>query len=363
MDVSASSLWIQTGLAVAGAVAGVLLHLKWHPLRRELSDAWDMMLCMPWLTVLTAVLMLLAEVGGERWVRPVGALNELLVWREMVVPLVLEALMMLGRLLHGLLPVWPLALLLPVALGLLSWRVLRFPYRYGPRRQLPVERWLLLAGMVLSWVWLGLEGCHVWVASLPEWLEALRDGLRLLFMALTMAICQVLLIRLVIAWVEPEHPDDRRDLGLAAEHTFARWRSLVALAVLDLLWLLLPAVGAPSGMARWLLLEALFVFAAVPVAVARVPGTVLVQGAFALQMLWRALPALVALALTAVAVLCVVLYASSVLMGLTVPGLWSGLLLPVHALVLATVRNWVFLAAVITLLRHGLKPSALGPAA
>ena len=60
MDVTPTSLWIQTGLALAGAVAGVMLHLKWHPLRRELSEAWDIMTGMPWLTVLGAALMLMA---------------------------------------------------------------------------------------------------------------------------------------------------------------------------------------------------------------------------------------------------------------------------------------------------------------
>lgn len=364
MDVTPTSLWMQTGLALAGAAAGVMLHLKWHPLRRHFSDAWDMMTGMPWLTVLGAALMLMAEVSGERWVSAAWSVNDLMSWRDVALPLALSALTEQARMLHGLLPVWPAALMLPVALTLLSWRVLRFPYRYGPRRQLPVERWLLLAGMVLSWGWLILEICHV-TRSMPEWLEALRFGLRVMFMALAMAFSQVMLIRLVIAWEEPEHPDDQRDLGLAAEHTFARWRSLVALAVLDLLWLmLLPADGAPVGAARWLLLEAMFLFAAVPLAVARVPGTILDQGAHAMRMLMRALLPLIGMTISAVVVLGLVRYASALIMGLTGQDNWRTLvLLPVHALVLATVRNWVFLATVLTLLRHGLKPSSPGRAA
>ncbi len=361
MDVTPSSLWIQAGLALTGAVAGVMLHLKWHPLRRQLSDAGDIITGMPWLTVLAAALMLMAEVSGERWVRPLGSLNDLLVWREVAAPLALEALMEQGRMLHGLLPVWPLALILPVALALLSWRVLRFPYRYGPRRQQPLERWLLLAGMVVSWMWVILEIVHA-TRGLAEWQETIRVGLRSIYLAVTMALSQVMLIRLVIAWEEPEQPNDQKDLGLALEHTFARWRSLVALSVLDLLWpLLLNADGSPTGVSRWLLLEAMFLFVAVPVAVARVPGSSLTQGAAAMQMLWRALLPLIGITITAVVVLSLVRYASGLIMGLMRLDDWrTVVLIPVHALVLATVRNWVFLATVLTLLRHGFKPSTSG---
>lgn len=356
MDVTPTSLWIQTGLALAGAVAGVMLHLKWHPLRRQLSDAWDIMMGMPWLTILGAALMLMAEVAGERWVRSAWTVNDLIDWRGMALPLGLAAATEQARMFHGLLPVWPGAVLLPVALSLLSWRVLRFPYRYGPRRQQPVERWLLLAGMAVSWIWVAVEVGHV-TRAMPEWLEAVRLGLRAIFSALTMAFSQVLIIRLILAWEEPEHPDDQKDLGLAVEHTFARWRSLVALAVLDLLWLLLlPADGAPVGLSRWLLLEAMILFGAVPLAVARVPGTPLAQGAAAMQILLRGALPLVGMMLTGVVVLGLVRYASALIMDMTGPDNWRTLLLlPVHALVLATVRNWVFLASVLTLLRHGLK--------
>jgi len=73
---------MQTGLALTGAVAGVMLHLKWHPLRRQLSDAWDIMTGMPWLTVLGAALMLMAEVSGERWVSAAWSVNDLMSWRD-----------------------------------------------------------------------------------------------------------------------------------------------------------------------------------------------------------------------------------------------------------------------------------------
>jgi hypothetical protein len=358
MAVSPSSLWLQTGLAMLAVVIGVLLHLKWHPLRRHLSDAWDLMTGMPWLTILSAALMLMAEVAGERWVRPAWSFNELLVWRDVVQPLFLEALLEEARMMHGLLPVWPVALLLPLALVLLSWRVIRFPYRYGPRRQQPCERWLLTAGMVLSWGWILLEIAHV-TRPVPEWLETLRLALRAVFSAVTMALSQVMLIRLVIAWEEPEHPDDQKDIGLAAEHTFARWRSLVGLAALDLLWLmLLQAQESPGGLSRGLLIEAMLLFLAMPLAVARVPGPMLDQGAKAMRILGRAFLPLLGMTVTVVLLLMLTRYASALIQGMTGPGTWLTLvLLPLHALVLATVRNWVFLACVFTLLRHGFKPS------
>jgi hypothetical protein len=75
-------------------------------------------------------------------------------------------------------------------------------------------------------------------------------------------------------------------------------------------------------------------------------------------MLGKALPAMVAVTLTSVSVLLLARYASGLLMGLVAESSWQTLVfVPVHALALATVRNWVFLASVLTLLRHGLNSS------
>lgn len=357
MDANPTALWMQTGLAMAGAVAGLMLHLSWHPLKRCLSGAWDLLTGMPWLILLIAALMLMAEACGEVWVRSSLGLNELLVWREVFPELLLSGLVEQARMFHGLLPVWPGALLLPVALVLLTWRVIRFPYRYGPRRQRPLERSLLVGGMVLSWLWLILE-VVAFKRAMPEVMETLRLGLRAIFAAVAMAISQVLLIRLVIAWDEPEQPDDDKDLGLAVEHTFARWRGVAGLAVLDLLWLLLLGNGA-EGLSLWFLVEGMLLFLAVPVAVARESGSLLALGAASMQMLGRAFPAMLGVTLTGLAVLLLTRYASALLLALTAESDWlAGLTLPLHALALATVRNWVFLASVLTLLRHGLNPSA-----
>jgi hypothetical protein len=351
-----TSLWLHTAAAISVAMGALWLHLRWHPLRREFSEGWDFVTGLPWFTVLHAVLLLLAQFTGTRLL--FGQLDpvDLTSWQDIAGPLATQALFENMTLQHSLLPSWPLALLFPAALALLTWRVMRFPYRYGPRRQRPSERWLLLAGTLLSWGWLALEITHL-ARPLPEWAEALRLGQRLLFQAIAMAFSQIVLLRLIIAWIEPEHPDDQRDLGLALEHTFARWRGVAGLAVLDLLILLMQ--GSTGGLSRWMLLEVMLVFLALPAAIARVPGPLSRQGMAALRVWRRAFFSLLGVLLTGLFLLALVRYASATLLTLTGPETWQrSVLLPVHALVLATARNWVFLASVLTLLRHGLPPSS-----
>jgi hypothetical protein len=102
----------------------------------------------------------------------------------------------------------------------------------------------------------------------------------------------------------------------------------------------------------------MFFLLALPVAVAWVPGSLLNQGAQAMSTLWRAFLPLLGMMVTVVLLLMLTRYASALIQGITGPGTWLTLVsLPLHALVLATVRNWVFLASVFTLLHHGFKPS------
>jgi hypothetical protein len=83
-----------------------------------------------------------------------------------------------------------------------------------------------------------------------------------------------------------------------------------------------------------------------------------------MHLILRAALPLIGMTITTVVTLSLVRYASALIMGLTEQGHCLALvLLPVHALVLATVRNWVFLAIVLTLLRHGFKSSSSGRAA
>ncbi len=336
------------------------LHLRWHPRRQEFSEGWDLVTGLPWLTVLHGMLLVAGQLMGHSWITGRMPTIDLGAWRDIAGPLFLSSLMENVSLQHSVLPAWPWALFLPLVLAMLSWRVIRYPYRYGPRQQRPLEKWLLAGGMVISWGWLVLEILAMAHQVMPEWLEGLRVAMRVIFQAVTMAFTQVVLARLVIAWMEPEQPDDQKDLGLAIEHTFARWRGVAALAVLDLLIVLLQEAGAEhSGLIFWVLLEVTGLFLLLPVAVARVPGGWLRQGMQALRGWKRAWASILGVLLSGVFMLAMVRYASMSMLEVTGEGSWRTLLLlPVHGLVLATVRNWVFLALVLTLLHHGLIPSS-----
>jgi len=355
-----STLWLQTSLALAVLVVGVLLHLQWHPLRQHLNDALDALMALRWLVPVVAALMLSQQMIHGVVHPPHWPLNVLLSWHDMALPLAAYSAAVFTRLQHGLLPLWPLALLLPLVLSLLVWRVLRLPYRYAARRQMPWGKMLLVIGMMVSWLWVAVETTQLF-RGLPEWLETMRISMRTCCMAVMMAASQVALIRLVIGWEQPVEPDDRHDVWLAVEHTLARWRSIAALAALDLLWLLAGAWQPyePGRLEHWLVLEAQLAFAPLPVAIARVPGSLLGQVAHAMRALLRCVLPLLALGITATAVLSLVHYAAALFENLTSAHvLLSQALRPVHALVLATVHCWVFLAAVLTLLRHGFPPAA-----
>jgi len=114
----------------------------------------------------------------------------------------------------------------------------------------------------------------------------------------------------------------------------------------------------------WLLPEFLLFFAPLPVAVARVGGPFAHQGGCAMRALTRSLGPMLAILLTAVAVLMLVHYMIALTAhAVTDHAVATMIFLPVHALVLATVHNWLFLAAVFTLLRHGFRTDATGACA
>ena len=54
------TLWLQTFLVLMALGAGLMLHLKWHPLREEFSEAWDMLQSLRWLVPMMAALQLLS---------------------------------------------------------------------------------------------------------------------------------------------------------------------------------------------------------------------------------------------------------------------------------------------------------------
>lgn len=355
------ALWQSTALALLGFIAGLALHLRWHPLRRHLSDAWDLVRLRPVLVVLTAGAMLLATTTGEA--RPAAyTLTQLTDWREILLPLARDATAHLAVLPHALLPPWPLACLVPLALLFLTIRLWRWPYRYGERRPGPEQKLILLAATLTGFAWLVLEGTSL-RRMLPEGAETVRLGLRYLFTALAAAGMQVWLARFVIAWEKPSDTEAEHDAAAALEHTFARWQNVAALAGFNLLWMSwrLWQLSTPQSIGGWWWIELLLLFAALPVAVAAVPGHFFHQGAAALRILLRACVPLLLLAVTTLAVLLLAQYAAAMAHALCADApLWRMLVPPLSALALAMLDCWLLLTALLIMLRHGFprSPSA-----
>lgn len=364
MSFSSTSLWLETTGAISVAAGCFWLHLRWHPQRREFSDGWDFVSSMPWLIVLHGMLLALAQVLGRTVITGSLVQRDLTAWRELGPELFFEALQETSLLGHCLLPAWPLALLLPPVLGMLLWQVARHPYRFGIKRRQARNYGAFSAFLLPSFTWLLLEASSAWNGMLSEGLENIRTALRLVFQAGTAACCQAFLIQLVIAWNQPERPESGSDFIIAFVRWVSRWRETLLLSVLDLMILLLQGSGE-GGAARWLLLELTLFLLPLPVALALAPAPFARQGLAAMRCWRRSVLPILSVLLTGGVLLSLTRYASAMVQSLT--GVENGryfLLLPVHGLVLATVRNWVFLALTLALIRPGLiPPSRRGRAA
>jgi len=343
-----SDLLRHTLLALLGLTVGMVLHLRWHPVRRHLSDAWDFMRS-------RQVLVLVVAGGLLLNTRSAFTLLQLQDWRDLWLPLTRAAFMELALLPHALISPWPMGLALPLALLLLTIRVWRWPYRYGERVPVPEQKLVLLALCVGGVGWLALELAS-WRSMLPEAVESVKTGLRLIFTALMAAGTQVWLVRLVIAWEQPPDTESERDAGAALESTFARWQAVVMLAGFNLLWMAWRTWRSQAGLASWLLPEMLLVCAALPLAVAAGKGPFWQRGALALQIIIRASLPLISLGITALALLILVRYAADMAQALSpAEGLLRGLVLTIRALAQATLSCWLTLAALFVMLRHGLR--------
>lgn len=353
--------WQSTALALLGFIAGLALHLRWHPLRRHLSDAWDFVRLRPALIVWAAGAALLATMLGDA--RPTAySLVQLGDWRELILPLTRDAAAHLAQLPHVLIQPWPLACLTPFVLALLTIRIWRWPYRYGERRPVPEQKIALLVITVIGFGWLVLEGMTL-RRMLPEGAESVKLGLRYVFTALAAAGMQVWLVRFVMAWEKPQDIEAESDATAALEHTFARWQGVACLAGFNLLWMSWRQwqMSTPQSVGGWLWVELLLVFAALPLAVAVVPGHFLHQGAAALRILMRSVISLLLLGITALAIFILAHYAAAMGQALSVDSpIWRILVLPLSALVLAMLDCWLLLTALLIMLRHGFprSPSA-----
>ncbi|MBE7497648.1 MAG: hypothetical protein HS117_22100 [Verrucomicrobiaceae bacterium] len=350
-----------TILALLGLTAGLVLHFRWHPLRREFSDAWDFLRSHQALVPLCAGCLLLA--GGGHGFSP----DELEDWRALWLPLMRRAVTEMVVLFHATVPAWPLALLLPLALLILTIRVWRWPYRYGERVPVPEQKLVLVALSAGTLLWAGTEAAAMARAKLPEWLEMLKTGGRWLFVALTTAGVQVWLARLMVAWERPPDTEAERDTVAALESSFARWQNVFLLGAFNLVWMTWRAWRADeNGPAAWLLPEFLALFAALPLITAVTSGSrpFWQVGAVALKALLRGLPWLLMLVATGAAVWTLVLYMTSLLA--VHAGAHSWAVWPVRcltALVLALLHLWLAPAAMLVILRRGMKVSGPNPAA
>ncbi len=346
--------WQTTTLALLGFIAGLVLHVRWHPLRRHLSDAWDFVRMRPFLVLWVAGASLLARMIGDTTPTP-DTLAQLTDWRELITPLTGDALTHLALLPHVLAAPWPLACLTPFMLAVLTVRVWRWPYRYGERRPVPEQKFMLLLFSLAGFGWLTLEAAGL-RHMLPEGAESVKLGLRYIFTALTAAGMQVWLARFVIAWERPQDTEAEKDVVVALEGLFARWEGVAFLAVFNLLWMSLRqwSLSRPQSLVGWVWIELLLVFAALPLSVAAVPGNFWRQGAAALSILRRALLSLLLLGVTALAIAILALYTSKMGHALTADSLfWRVIILPLDAMVLAMLDSWLLLTAFLLMLRHG----------
>lgn len=355
-----SSALLPAALALLGVAVGLVLHLRWHPLRQELSDAWDFLRQRGVLVLWVAGAGLLAEAvaGGGMETRTLAQLTE---WREVIGALARDAGGRLALLPHCLMSPWPLACLMPVVSAILTARIWRWPYRYARHRPGPEQKFAMLLFTGLGFAWLGLEITGLRPERmLPEWLEMLKLGLRYVFSALTAAATQVWLVCLLLAWERPLATKSENDALVAVERAFARWQSVGWLAGFNLLWLgwkqWQTGAGTPlhGGLNGWLWIEFLLVFSALPVAVGAAVGSFFEQGSVALRAVFRAAVPLLLLGITALAVLILALYASSMARAVALDAPMLRLLVkPLNALGLAMLDCWLLLTFLLLMIRLG----------
>lgn len=341
---------LTTTLALLGVFIGLALHLRWHPLRREFSDAWEFLRLRQPLVFLLALLILLSRPAA------VFALPELQDLRGSWPALLGRSFRDVTELFHTLMPTWPLALAVPFILLVLLICLWRLPYRYGERPP-AAEQKLALAGLSaagLLWIMAEISACRT---TLSEMMESARLAGRLVFESLAAAWAQVGLSRLVMAWEKPAHLHAQRDVMAAFEGTFARWQSVSLLGGFNLAWMLWRAwLGHGPPLMEWLLPEFWLLFAALPLGVALAGRTSFwAGGAVALRVLLRCLPAMAGYLLTASVAMALVLHAVDLAL-VTASAAGDAMHETARvlcALVLAMLRGWLFLAATFVMLRHG----------
>jgi hypothetical protein len=353
-------LWLRALLGVAGLAAGMAAHLKWHPLRRQFSEAFDLLKFRPHVLVIGGTLILAQRLAGSDGLGPLPDPHDTnwMVWSGLALPLLIASAERFALLLHQALPAWPAALLLPAALTVALFHLARQPYRAGLRQRPRAGVLVLLAALavILATV-TGFEKLAP-PELLREWQVNFFLVTRLGAISLLTAGTQIWLLRVVLRW---QQPPARRSSKKAASNAWwemlGRWPLVLGLGAFNLIWIALRfwLLVAPSRVLPWLLLEWLLVFAALPVAIAlAAPGNSFFRaGGESLRLLWRSLLPLLGLALTAVVILALAAYADGVAATLSIGAPALRLALDTAcAFALAFIHIWLFLAAALTLLRH-----------
>ena len=244
----------------------------------------------------------------------------------------------------------PLAVMLPVWVIMLTVLMIRYPYRFQKEKLRPEQRIVLLCLSALTMVW---SVVFCFTHGRQGELDAVMRSATLFVGALATAAFQVWLARMVIQWAEP-----REDETGARDECFARWQNVAWLGGFNAAWWSLELWIGPD--AAWLpwssLVEVLFVFAPLPVAVAAQRGSFAEVGGLALRALWRGWLPLLGWAITAMALLALGRYAvgMSLLFG-------KGVGLVVLPLVTGMLHAWLLPTAMLLLYRRGF-PSQDQPA-
>lgn len=351
-------LWLHTVLCIGGLALGVALHLKWHPLRRHLSDGFDFLRThrLPlWIIgagILAHELVAPDEYSGANGLIH-GDYNDLL-----------QDFTMLGKhaasrviiLFHHAFPPWPLSLLLPVWTVLLAVELMRFPYRYQAGRVRAEQGMALILLCVASIAWAGV-GLFRFGNPWQGPGEVVWHTVHAFFVSLAAGAFQVWLARFLIRWAIPASGDDEaEDTRTAMQECLARWRNILWLGAFNAVWLgLWSWQETVNAWVPWILLiEMLFVFGALPLAVAVGTGSFLEAGSQAMRAIWRSCIPLAGFVATAVVLFGLAEYSVAAIGSLAVAPTWTQpARIVATVLTLSVLQSWLLPSAMLLLYRTG----------
>lgn len=350
-------LWLHTVLCIGGLALGVALHLKWHPLRRHLSDGFDFLRThrLP-LWIMAAGTLAHELLAADETSRAIG-------WLQGGYHSLLEEFMMFGKLavgrviilLHHAFPPWPISLVLPVWTVLLAVELMRFPYRYQASRLRPEQGMVLILLCVASIAWAGV-GLFRFGNPWQGPGEVVWHTVHAFFVSLAAGAFQVWLARFLIRWASPVAADEEEDTRTAMQECLARWRNILWLGAFNAVWLgLWSWQETANAWLPWILLiEMLFVFGALPMAVAVSTGSFLEAGSQAMRAIGRSCVPLAGLIATAVVMFGLAEYSVAAIGSLAVAPNWTNpARIMATVLIIPVLQSWLLPSAMLLLYRTG----------